>query len=239
MTDDVFEQVFLSDPRLARVDAEAVQKLLADFPLKAKRSHAWLARAIKVALYTSAPVPEQAFDRPSNVAIGDELLRLAEQTQALWQALYRISPAAESVLMDYCHRTAPAPIQDGDALPLDFVRYRTATLELQLLSQSLSDAGRTQREDRQAPKWRQKEARADRVRRAHCLSSIYETAFDSAPFVNNWEGHSLGNWPDFYQRVVSLVFDEQATPDLVDVLKEARRRHKECRVTFSPGTLLD
>jgi hypothetical protein len=77
----------------------------------------------------------------------------------------------------------------------------------------------------QPKKWKSKEEQLLRIRFAMGLSRHFEAAFGKDATVNNWESAtSIGPWADFYQRMREAIFAEQATPNLIYVLKEARKR---------------
>ena len=77
----------------------------------------------------------------------------------------------------------------------------------------------------QSQKWRTKAEQTLRIRFAIGLSRHFEAAFGKDATVNNWESaNSIGPWAEFYQRMRAAIFAEQPTPNLLYVLKEARKR---------------
>jgi hypothetical protein len=242
--DDLMTQLMLSNPPIARLTEETIASALLDFPLEASPGLNWLARAIQGALHFSIRWGGDP-DRPSNVEIRDELHGFADNLSALWLSLSQRSNAADDALWDYAFRNWS---HEGDEVlnhliaetPPSYRRFGEAIAQLGWLAGYLRRASAAQ--EPQKPNWRRAEGREERIMRAQCLSIVYEFAFDAAPTLNRWPtSKSLGNWADFYQRIVALAFDEKATPNLEDVLREARRRQTAdaTRVVFAPGILPD
>lgn len=244
LADNLVVQLMLSNPPIARIKEEAVTAALLDFPLGPKPGFKWLTRAIQGALHFSMRWGGNP-ERPSNVEIRDELHGLAENLSAQWLALSQRSSAADDALWYYAFRNRS---REGDEVknhliaetPPSYRQFGEALAQLDWMAAYLNRASAAQ--EPQKPNWRRAEGREQRIMRAQCLSIVYELAFGTAPTLNRWPTRkSLGNWADFYQRIVALAFDEKATPNLEDVLREARRRQTadSTRVVFAPGILPD
>ncbi|MCH8616541.1 hypothetical protein LZ016_10570 [Sphingomonas sp. SM33] len=241
--DDLFTQLLLTEPRIARLTQTAVATALAGFRLDPLRELKWVARAIQGALYTSLRSADESAERPSNADTRDELLKLSTQAAKLWAALVERSDAADSAIWDHAFGrwTGEGGVEvDGISIgePTEYGKFREAVSHVEALAGLLRRSADELKP--QVPNWRRAEQREERIFRAQCLSPIYQSAFGQEPTVNTWPGtKSLGPWPDFYQRIVSMAFGEQATPDLEGVLDEARRRDKMFRVTFAAGVIPD
>jgi len=244
LDDDLVTQLMLSEPRIQRITDRSVAEALKGFPLEPKHGCKWLARAIQGALHFSMRWGGEPA-RPSNVEVRDEVSGYAESVLAAWLALSQRTDAADSALWDYAFRNWSG---EGDEVlnhlivesPPSYRHFDEAMAHLEWLAGYLRRSSAAQ--EPQKPNWRRAEGREERIMRGQCLSIVYELAFDTAPTLSRWPtSKSLGNWADFYQRIVALVFDERATPNVEDVLREARRRQtaESTRVVFAPGILPD
>ena len=119
---------------------------------------------------------------------------------------------------------------DWSGMLSDRARLSKALSELRWLSATLkSTAGyfSFKHNENHKPRWRQKNTRHVRVARGICLAYVFEAGFGKKITVNDWTGGSgrarkPTHFMDFYQRIVSLAFEDKATRDLSGVLKEAR-----------------
>jgi len=237
---DLIAELILSEPTIAKLTEAAVAEALVNFELEPRREISWIARAIQGALYASLRPADERSDRPSNVQIRDELQKLADDCSKLWLRLSERSGEADQSVW---HSAFRAWVDEGDELdtieigePTEYKRFGETLLELDWLSAFLKRAANSL--ERQSPNWRRAVQREERIVRAHFLSPIYEQAFGATPTINTWPtAKSLGPWADFYQRVVALAFGERATPNLEEVLDEARRRDKADRVSFGDGVI--
>lgn len=236
--DDLHIQLMLSEPCIAKLTEPAVAAALEGFPLTPVTGMAWLARAIQGALYVSLHNASDGPERQSNAETKAELHRLATHASRLWLEIQERSAAGETALWDYAWDNWHGE-GSFDADPdNDDRRFHSALAQLDWLSQFMRRAAESLPDQPKGP-WRQSERRQQRILRAHCLSPIYETAFATEATVNTWPGANGGPWPDFYQRIVALAFDERSVPDLEGVLDEARRRHKAAKVEFAAGIIPD
>lgn len=89
----------------------------------------------------------------------------------------------------------------------------------------------------QPPRWVDAERHEQRIFHAFALSTVFEWAFKKPATVTSWQDQLGGEWPEFFQRMMGLVFDEPKTPNLEKVLDEARRRYKESGALFDPELL--
>lgn len=235
---DLIAELMLTEPTVAKLTEQAIERALDGFELAAEREMAWIARAVQGAIYASMRSTGERADRPSNAQIRDELIKLSDESSKLWLRLWQRSDQADGAIWD---RAFSAWLDEaGDAVeigePTDYQTFQEALRLLEWLSSYLK--GTSARLEPQSPNWRRATQREERIVRAVFLSPIFEEAFGAEPTVNTWPtSKSLGAWADFYQRIVALAFGERATPNLEAVLDEARRRHKFDRVSFGPGII--
>lgn len=238
-TDDLIMQLDLSEPRIARITEQLVADALRDFRLTPVRSQAWLTRAIQIHLRKSLTPACDGPSRQENKVTHQELIKAADKLVRAQRALEGLSDAADSAVWHYTWSAwSDAPVGEvtGSA---------PAYHSLQQMREALDDHANRLREaaaelDKQGPNWRRAIEREERIRRAHYLAPVFEEAFEVEASINTWGGApTLGLWPDFYQRIVAMAFSEHATPDLVPVLKEARRRHVAERAVFDLGNVAD
>jgi len=240
--EDLYTQLMLTDPSIAKLTEAAVGKALEGFALTPQPDMAWLARAIQGALLYTLGNASDAPERQSNKKTKAELKKLASRASKLRLAIQQRSGAADSELFEYA-RSQWDGGGGADVLgvtigePSLYRAFQAAQAQLDWLPDFLLLAANGVKP--QSGPWQTSERREKRIERAQCLSPIYEMAFGAAPTVNTWPGQNGGPWPDFYQRIVALAFGELLTPDAEGVLDEARRRDKNERVIFEPGIIPD
>ena len=110
--------------------------------------------------------------------------------------------------------------------PADYGRFHAALTELDWLSQFFRNAAKGI--GMQAPRWREAATRQIRIERAQYLAPIFQMTFGMS---------ELTGFGDFYQRMVSLAFEEGDIPDFEALISEARRRHSQEAVTFAEGVI--
>jgi len=239
--DDLFARLMLTEPTIAKLTEGAVATALSSMSITPRRDHAWLARAVQGALYTSLTPASDGPHRQSNADTRNELTKLATQASTFWLSLVERSSSADQALWDAAFRRwdgEGGTTIDGVAIgePSLYAEFTKTIARLNSLTTFLRQAA--EEIEAQRPNWRRTEQRENRIFRAQCLSPIYEEAYGLEPTVNSWPGRSsLGPWSEFYQRIVALTFGENATPDLEGVLDEARRRDKSHRVVFAAGVI--
>jgi hypothetical protein len=109
---------------------------------------------------------------------------------------------------------------------------QTASAQLILSAAILNRTASSLQSD--SGKWRASAERELRVRRAHYLSPIFESAFSTSATVNDRPGAAdMGPWPDFFERTVRLATG-RGVPGLRETVKEARRRHLEGAIAYPP-----
>lgn len=232
--EDLYNALMLSDPRIAKLTEAAVAAALAGFGLTPKRDMAWLARAIQGALICTLGNASDAPERQSNKKTKTELQKLASHAIKLRLSVQQRSGAADNELWEYARSR-----WDGEGgvnvlgvtigEPSLYRAFQDALTQLDWLPDFLSQAANEVK--RQSGPWQASERREKRIERAYYLSPIYEKAFSREAVVQVWP-EGLGYWPEFYQRIVALTFEEIDTNDLEGVLNEARRRHKSSPVKF-------
>ena len=77
-------------------------------------------------------------------------------------------------------------------------------------------------------RWRDSERKKRRLHFANYLAVVFEEAYGREATVNNWPDESgqprLGPWADFYDRIACMALQTHKIPDLVGLLKDARRQ---------------
>jgi hypothetical protein len=224
---------------LAKVHSESVKNILAEFPLPLQpgKDFTWLAGAVRRALAITILGGSFDPDRRSNAEVRAELEQLAGKAQETWQELFRRSHAADWKLWGAAGRLSG---QSNFLIePPMYRRFTKAVSEIDWLASLLLNAANET--ENQPARWRQSEVKSARVYRGRCLAPIFEAAFGARPTANNWRAdgwrgdaqHRVKTpFMDFYQRMVSLAFEENVTQDLSGVLKEACRLHRKDPVQF-------
>jgi len=239
--EDLYNELMLTDPSIAKVTEAAVAKALAGFALTPKPDMAWLARAIQGALFCTLGNASDAPERQSNKKTKAELKKLASHAIKLRFAIQKRSGAADSELWEFARSQ-----RDGEGgvdvhgvtlgEPSLYRAFQAALTQLNWLPDFLLHAANGVKP--QSGPWQTSERREKRIERAHYLSPIYEKAFSREAVVQVWP-EGLGYWPEFFQRTLELAFEDKDTNDLEGVLNEARRRHKSSPVKFEPGIIPD
>src|SRR5687768_3074940 len=97
---DLFTQLMLSEPTVAKLTEPAVAHALDGFGLLPRRDMSWIARAIQGAVYASMRSADERPDRQSNTNIRDELLKFAGDCSGLWGRLWTRSNEADQAIWD-------------------------------------------------------------------------------------------------------------------------------------------
>lgn len=234
--------------RLDRISAEAVDRALEGFMLKPRCSTDRLAAAIREALRISVMMsrdvswrtsqdfnrkgPLGGPDRKSNAATKLEIADLAKRSANLVERLRGRSKAADDVLWKHAFWNNPGEEKEQ---PSDHVQFIALVEQLEWVAGFLGDAAEGLR--KQSPRWVSAERHEQRVFHAHHLTTVFEWAFGKPATVASWQDRPEGPWPDFFQRIMCLAFDESKTPNLEAVLDEARRRYKDSGALFDPDKL--
>lgn len=230
--DDELASFIGGDHLLPMVTARALSKALDGFalPFRSGIDLGWLAKATRRALVSTLRNTLDGPGRPSNTDVRNELEKLASVARATSLALWKRSAAADGELFRHAfanwdHISGAHAAADPD---FAYNRIFRAAHELEWVSTFLIQAAETVKS--QPPNWRGKAIRDLRTFRGYVLAAIYEEAFGQAITVNNWPTDPRHNAPtpfmDFYRRVMELAFGEQATPNISEVLKDARRHHR-------------
>jgi len=231
----------LTEPTIARLTEPVIAQALEGFELAPIRPVSWIARATQGALYCTLKNVEDGPERQSNTETRDELNALALRARDLWRDIHARSPAADSALFysAFSRWDGEGGTEiDGSVIgePSDYSAFTLSLNHLEGLARTLGLASE-QLEEQKGP-WRNAERREQRVVRACFLSPVYELSYGREPTINERPlASSLGPWPDFYSRIVSIAFGKHETSNLRDVLKEARRRDKSDRVQFASGII--
>lgn len=245
--DDLATQMMLAEPSISKLNETAIRAALDGFPLDPAKPIAWITRGIQGAVYYARTFGEDE-GRLSNSDVRDELLGLAEEVFATLQRLKNLSHEAESAAW----QTAFGRALDASGTPTHNFLMGTppaysaiASAHSKLLdvgSLFLSSAERMAKLPQKA-KWRQREEHDKKVMFAYYLSPVFEQGFRKTPAPNTWEqsdgGARMGYWPIFYQRIRTAAFGERATPNLLRILKEARRLFRQSGGIFPPDLLPD
>lgn len=234
------------DDWLSQMSDEAVSNALADFPLTLSggRDMGWLAMAVRRALAISMRHVEDGPERTSNFDVRAELERLAALAGSTWVDLHECNHAADSRLWDHAwlHWDGEGGTEVGNGMvmgePSDYRRFKAAVAELDWLASFVRDAAKTTPSQR-GP-WRRSEEKRLRVERGQYLAPIFEAAFGKKVSANNWPSgthREPSAFMTFYQRMVALAFNEQATPDISGVLKKACHLHRKHPAQFAEGVI--
>jgi hypothetical protein len=230
------------DNLLSSMSVEAVSKAMEGFELFVQngKDMAWLAMAARRALAVNIRDLRDSKDRNSNALIRSDLMRMANMTDDTWRKLFEREPAVDRYLWDYAfqHWDEEGSKDTGDDMiigePHIYVRFTAAIQELDFLTSLLRDAAK-EIETQRGP-WRRSELKRLSIERAQYLAPIFEAAFAQSVSANNFPGGAGHVSPtpfmDFYQRMVALALNEQATPDLSGVVKEACHRHRKHPAAF-------
>lgn len=186
----------------------------------------WLARAIQGALALTIPVMR---DLESPVT-GECMVRTIPNSTDAKRIYRKIANKARDLLGDILANQELLRFKLGEP-----EAFSSLVREIEKATEALSEAADST--DSLPPRWRQKRLRDDRIERATLLSPVYELAYGRKPAVNAYPDSDGGPWPDFYTRIVSLVFDDHDVDDRDGMLKEARRIDALSRVTFAPGQM--
>lgn len=236
--------------RLDRITAESVDRALEGFPLKPQCSIDRLAAAIREALRISMIMsrdvswrksedfnrkgPRGGPDRKGNATTKQEIADLAKRSANLVERLRGRSKEADHVLWMHAFWNNPGERKEQ---PSDHTHFIALVEQLECVAGFLGDAAEGLRN--QPPRWVSAERQEQRVFHAYDLSTVFEWAFGKPATVASWRDRPEGPWPDFFQRIMSLVFDESKTPNLEKILDEARRRYKDSGALFDPAKLLE
>lgn len=234
------------DDWLRQVSDEAVSNALEGFPLTLSvgRDMAWLAMAVRRALAISMRHVEDGPERTSNADIRAELERLAALAGSTWLELFQCDHAADSRLWDHAwhHWDGEGGTDVGNGMvmgePSDYRRFKAAIAELDWLASFMRDGAKATPSQR-GP-WRQSEEKRLRVERGQYLAPIFEAAYGHPVTANNWPSgthREPSAFMDFYQRMVALAFNEQATPNISGVLKAACQLHRKHPAQFAEGMI--
>lgn len=218
---NAIERLILSEPAAARITPDLIGEMLQGFALPPLRGLDWLSESIRPLVFVMARtrLPK------GNSEIRDELLKLAARARDLHRdimltrrdAFYELSAFAyelEEQKENYSASKALKAYSEPENLVLFAEFYETV-------------AGRLDNKS-QTTKWRAKARQNWRVWLAVALSPMFEECFGRKAALDKWPAasgnESLGNWADFYQRVMGAAFGEKATPNLEGVLVEARKQ---------------
>ncbi|MDP9424013.1 MAG: hypothetical protein M3Q19_14490 [Pseudomonadota bacterium] len=238
IADDLVIQLMLSEPTVARITEAVVGEALEGFELEPVAPTWWIARAVQGALYCTLKNVEEGPERQSNAETRDDLADLAKRAGDLWKDIAERSPAVDDALWWAAVRRWEGEESDFASANSEYSSLVSNLAYLDRLASFLTKAANDM-EPQRGP-WRNAERHRLRVERAHYLSPVFELAYDRKARVDDWPmSKSLGPWPDFYQRIVSVAFGERVTPNLREVVKEGSRRHKNDKVEFAPGIIPD
>lgn len=183
-----------------------------------------LAHEMRLDLATADRVALHSPNRQSNADTRAELQRRSASASKLSHKLgKKLSQEAHVAIWRYSlkHWKGEGAKRRGVSifgLPTLLRRFRAVEAELAWLSGFLLDVGLEL--PSQLPRWTERETREIRIERAMALIHIFLTAFD---VPKRW-GSVFG---DFYQRSVSLAFEEKDIPDFEGIITESRKRHRE------------
>jgi hypothetical protein len=225
----------LGDARLPRITPDALRDALSGFPLElaGDREMQWLATGVRRSLAMSIRHVSEGPGRQSNADTRKELQQLSLRTGKLWAAIFDgLSEEADEAIWRYVLRKGDGAgwIEAGDGgdgliwtAPLHG-DYKEAVACLNWLSGFLQSVARDI--PSQSPRWTQAEWRELRIRRGQWLAPIFEAAYG---------GGTATAFGDFYQRAVTLAFNEGDIPDFEAIISEVRKRHSVSPARFDPA----
>ncbi|HEY0959753.1 MAG TPA: hypothetical protein VGE05_10855 [Novosphingobium sp.] len=227
--DEEFASFIGGDHLLPMITARALGQAMDGFALRLRSGIdlGWLAKATRRALVSTLRNTLDGPGRPRNADIREELKELAKVARTASLALWERSAAADAELFRHAFANWDHVSGTHAAVDPDFAYNRIfrAARELEWVSTFLVQAAEAVKS--QSPNWRGKAIRDLRTFRGYVLAAIYEEAFGQTITVNNWPTDPRHKAPtpfmDFYKRVMELAFGEPATPNLSQVLKDARR----------------
>jgi hypothetical protein len=164
--------------------------------------------------------------------------------ERLWLDLNKLSSEADSGLWDYAWKSW---VRKGG----DQVQLIGEPTEFRLLSETrdhlfwaghfFAAAAKHVGEKIQPPKWTQAEKRDLRIMLARHLAVVFETAYgvDATPKNggSNDKPASFGHWSDFLCRILHAAGVKEASHNLGDVLRRARKLHISEPVLFERGMI--
>ncbi len=110
----------------------------------------------------------------------------------------------------------------------DWQKFREMVCGMLGLEEYLRAASAAQLNSSEPSRWRAAEKKKGRIRFAANLAPVFEEAYGREATVNNWEDEAgdpiLGPWPKFFDRVACLALKLERVPDLLALLKAARRQ---------------
>ena len=239
---DLFLQLLLTDPQIARLTPELIGEALEGFALPSLKDTAWIARAVQAAVTVGNMSNDGKPDRKGNAKVRKELAGLAKRASDLWFALSTRSGQADSALWSFAFENwlGDRDIEEaalmGETTQLKV--FSDAIQRLELLPAILAGAANHIGNQTQSGPWRAGERMNRRIELAMCLSPVFQSAFGRKATPTN-DGPLYGPWGDFFQRIMAAAFSEQATPNLETVLKEARSRSLKSPVLFAAGIMPD
>lgn len=211
------------------------------FEIEPIKSWDWIVRGCRVSAHTAMTWGESP-ERESNTDIGARLQALSKDTNELWEKLNKLSPDQDNAILEYAYRNwnddGRGELENGEAAvkPSEFKKFVDAVSLLDWMSGFLDRAAGSVVADKQTHKWPDKERLQRRIVLARCLSTIFEDGFGKKPTTNRFRTASdatlMGQWPIFWQSVAYLIWDENASPNLGTLFRNAGKMHKHKRVEF-------
>lgn len=219
---DLGEELHLTDPWVAAISQERIEKALEGFglPLADGWDYGSLTREIqKIARPLVDDAPQ------SNSAAIKELNSIAAKAKALRLAIENLGDTAEmAAFFDLSRRMDEEQGQERLDYQDDYLRLMVEPLILieHVLARSASQLGL---HPPQRPRWTERLATEKRVGFAISLTPVFEQAFATPARSNNWkaeygEEHA---WPKFFRRIHRELYPEVERLNLSEVLQDAAR----------------
>lgn len=227
---ELINNLHRTDPFIAAITATVIESALDGFALQLVTG--WdmsrLARAIQDVTNLGRAHPSDGPKRVSNADAKKKIKMLAALASKLHSGLRGLTSEADHFVFWEAFRSFESLSDLPDSERFEFSSHdfdSELMAPLARFAEILEMAAWRAGSEKQAPKWKAKEETELRIRFAMGLSRHFETAFGKSATVNNWDtAQSLGHWADFYQRMRAAIFEEKATPNLIFILKEARKR---------------
>lgn len=223
VTESWADEIHLTDPWVAAISPERIEKALAGFPLPFAQS--WDFERLTREVQGIANVGRGSPSQGSTAAI-EELLCLAAMAKALAGGIKTLGDTAQNAVLFELLRI---DLDHPEGARSDYgAIYESKMIDaVQTIYRVLSRAAsQTATQPTPSTRWRDKERQDRRVALAMHLCLIFEAAYDTPARANNWHA-SYGKehpWPIFFRSVYLELFPEAERLNLTKVLQEAARQ---------------
>jgi hypothetical protein len=221
----------MASAELERVTRDAVETALADFPIGLAEGwdHGSLAARVRDALAQPLVQYEVHKERASNASVKAKISIIARHSKKMRSHLDDLQYDARSVLKN------PSNFGNflGYLINSDFIDNDIDLFlggiqrDLQIFEAYLNNSAKMIKI--QKAKWNVTQIKNLRITCGEALIDVFEDSFGRKITLNNWcknGGDARHKKPTpfmaFYQLIMFIIFNESVTPNLADILKEAR-----------------